>query len=193
MERVTEFFGEQHNIDQFARLEQIARVGVPMDVGLGGNLELELAQGNHSSAEKHAAEVWKKAVGDVPTGRAIMMPVRLARTVRGLRINPVGVVDEKGKRRIAHDSAYSGEPEGEGRRGRPVNETMYWDQIPECHLADVMRQIVRRVLGLRTRFERGRKILIQKMDVKSTFRQVGVDPAEATNFGMCWAITCSST
>ena len=35
---LTRFFGEQHNIDQFKRLEQIARVGVPVDVGPGGNL-----------------------------------------------------------------------------------------------------------------------------------------------------------
>ena len=37
--RVTRGFGEQHNIDHFALLEQITRVGVPVDVGPGGNLE----------------------------------------------------------------------------------------------------------------------------------------------------------
>ena len=96
--RVTRFFGEQHRIDQFALLEQIARVGVPVDVGPGGNLARELAYGNHNSADKHASEVWEKAVGDVKTGRAIVFPARLARMVRGLRINPVGVVEERGTR-----------------------------------------------------------------------------------------------
>ncbi|CAN0584222.1 unnamed protein product, partial [Laminaria digitata] len=91
-----------------ALLEQIARVGVPVDVGPGGNLERELAYGNHSSAGKHATEVWEKAVGDVRMGRAMVIPARLARVVRGLRVNPVGVVEEKGKRRIVHDSTYSG-------------------------------------------------------------------------------------
>ena len=98
VERVTRFVGEQHHIDQFSLLEQIARVGVPVDVGPGGNLERELAYGNHSSADKHASEVWEKAVGDVKTGRAIVFPARLARMVRGLRINPVGVVEERGTR-----------------------------------------------------------------------------------------------
>ena len=61
-ERVTRFFGEQHNIDQFERLEQIARAGVPVDVGPGGYIERELAYGNLSSADRHANEVWEKAV-----------------------------------------------------------------------------------------------------------------------------------
>ena len=54
-----------------------------------------------------------------------MVPARLAGVVRGLRVNPVGVVDEKGKGGIIHGAPFSGEPKG--RRGgggrRPVNET----------------------------------------------------------------------
>ena len=61
-----------------------------MDVGPGGNLEQELAYGNHSSARKHVVDVWENAVGDVKKGRAIVMPVRVARSVRGLRIIPWG-------------------------------------------------------------------------------------------------------
>ena len=45
---------------------------MPVDVGPGGNLERELAYGNHSSADKHASEVWEKAVGDVKAGRVIV-------------------------------------------------------------------------------------------------------------------------
>ena len=46
----------------------------------------------------------------------------------------------------------------------------------QLDLADVMGQIVKRVLGLRDKFGTGRRILIQRLDVKSAFRQVGVDP-----------------
>ena len=88
-----------------------------IDLGPGGQLERELAYEHHSSIGKHANEVRERAVGDVKTRRAVVVPVRLAGMVRGLRINPVGVVDEKGKRKIIHDSTFSGEPEGEGRRG----------------------------------------------------------------------------
>ena len=46
-----------------------------------------------------------------------MFPARLAGLMRGLRVNPVGVMEEKGKRRIIHDSTFSGNPEGEEGRG----------------------------------------------------------------------------
>ena len=65
VKRVKKFFGERHKVDQFALLEQIARVGVPVDVGPGDYLERELAYGNHSSARKHVADGWENAVGDV--------------------------------------------------------------------------------------------------------------------------------
>lgn len=108
-----------------------------VDVGAGGNLEREPACGNYSRAREHEAEAWEKAVRDVKTGMAVAMPMRLARMVRGLRINPVGVVEEKGKRRVVHDSTYSAEPEARGGGGGSENETPYWNQIPEFYLVDV--------------------------------------------------------
>ena len=121
---MTRFVGGQHNIDQFERLTQIARVGVPVDAGPGGDLERELAYGSHSSADKHANEVCEKAVGEVKVGRALRAP-RLARMVRGLRVYPERVVEEKGKRRVIHDATFSGKPKM-GREGRrPVNKLMY--------------------------------------------------------------------
>ena len=114
VDRVKKCFWEQRKVDKFALLEQLARVGVPVDVGTGGNPERELAYGNHGSARKHVAEVWENAVGDAKKGRAIVMPVRAARSVRSLQINHVGAVGEKGKRRIVHDSTFSSEPEQRG-------------------------------------------------------------------------------
>ena len=84
-----------------------------MDVGPGGNLERELAYRSHS-ADKYASEVWEKAVGDVKTARAIVFPARCAGMVRDVRIHPVGVVEEKKKMRIIHDSIFSG---AHGSRG----------------------------------------------------------------------------
>ena len=70
--------------------EKISRVGGPGDLGPGGNLERELAYGNHSSADKYASEVWEKVVGDVKTGRAIVFPARWPGMVQGLRITQWG-------------------------------------------------------------------------------------------------------
>ena len=66
---------------------------------------------------------------------------------------------------------------------RSGNGTTSWDQIKECHLSDVMGEIIRRELALWDNFGKGRRVLIQKMDVKSAFRKVGVDSAGAANFG----------
>ena len=176
-EWLTRCFGEQHNLDLFELLDQIARVGAPVDVGKRGNFERELAYGNHSSANRHANEVWEKEVGDVKLGREIVAPTRSARMVRGLGL------DEKGKMRTIHDATFSGEPKDGRGGGRPVTETMYWDQIPEFRLADVMLQIVRGIPGLREEISRGTRILIHKTDVKSAFRQAGVDPAGAVKLG----------
>ena len=62
------------------------------------------------------------------------------------------------ERRIIHDSTFSVQPDGEGARRPSVNKTTYWDQIADSYLADVMLQIVWKMLGLRNRFGRGRKI-----------------------------------
>ena len=46
-----------------------------------------------------------------------------------------------------------------------------------------MGQIFKRVLELRDEFGTRRRIVIQKLDVKTAFWQVGVDPAKASNSG----------
>ena len=76
----------------------------------------------------------------------------------------------------------SSTPEQLDGRGRG-NETTYWHQIQECYLVGVMGQMIKRVLGLRDKFGIGRRVLIQKMDVKSIFRQMAVDPAGAAKVG----------
>ena len=45
-----------------------------------------------------------------------------------------------------------------------------------------MKEILERVLGLRAKFGEGARILIQKMDVKNAFRQIGVDPDGPASF-----------
>ena len=48
-------------------------------------------------------------------------------------------------------------------------------------MATVMKEVLERFLGLRARYPR-KTILLQKMDVKSAFRQIPVDPAGAPAF-----------
>ena len=78
-------------------------------------------------------------------------------------------------RRMLHDMTFAASRE-KGQRG-PVTETTGWSNIPECELSEVMNDIVKRILGLRTKFGTGRRILINEKDVKRAFRQIGVYPA----------------
>ena len=44
-----ECFGKRHGFPDIATLEHMARVGVPVDVGPGGDLRHEIEYENHSS------------------------------------------------------------------------------------------------------------------------------------------------
>ena len=81
------------------------------------------------------------------------------------------VVEEKARARIVQDITY-GDSREKGERG-PVNETTEWSRTPECELAEVMNDIVKRILGLQTKFGTGRKSLIKTMDAKSSFGRLG--------------------
>lgn len=99
----------------------------------------ELAYGNRRSSRKRAAEVWEKTATYVRPGRAIVIPVRLARMAQGSRINPVGVLQLTAKGRGGQSAIRCTEANRKGRGA--VKETTHGDQVRECHLGDVMVQI----------------------------------------------------
>lgn len=119
VDRVQQFFVEKHQYSEGERLVQMARVGTPLSsVGPGGELEQELAYGNHSSVHEFQKEVWEKVVVDVAAGKALVVPIEMARDIPGLRVSPLGVVKEKGdKIRHIHDLTI------EVGKGRSVNTT----------------------------------------------------------------------
>ena len=94
-DRIHAYFGRRRKAASAEALEKIARDGVPAEVGAGGNLGSELAYGNHRRALKHRGEVLRKAATDVAMGRTIAFPAAQAHEVEGLRISPVGVVEER--------------------------------------------------------------------------------------------------
>ena len=118
----------------------------------------------------------REAVIDLVRGRAFIFPLEQAEDIRGQRILPMGVVEGKDKRRIVHDMKETG---GSGS----VNETTEWSKIPRCELSEVMKDIIKRILGLRAKLGTNRRILIQTMDAKSAYRQIGMDLAGAAAFG----------
>ena len=91
----------------------------------------------------------------------------------------MGVVEEKEKLRMIHDLSFVVDTEEAG--GSPVNPSTYFEEIPECEMAIVMKEFLVRFLGLRAKYPQSR-ILIQKMDVKSASRQIPVDLGGAPAF-----------
>ena len=98
----------------------------------------------------------------------MILPLDQAEDIRGLRISPVGVVEGKDKRRIAHVMTFGGS-KATGGSGS-VNATTGWSKIPQCELSEVMKDVIKRILGLRAKFDTNKRIIIQTMDVKSAFR-----------------------
>ena len=63
----------------------------------------------------------KKAATEVAMGKTIVFPVTQTHEIRGLRISPVGVVEEKEKLRVIHDLTFDGQAivrEERGAEGR---------------------------------------------------------------------------
>lgn len=56
------------------------------------------------------------------------------------------------------------------------------EKVPECRFAGVVTEVITRILGLRTKYGTQKRILLQKMDAKNAFRQVGVAPDRAVAF-----------
>ena len=103
-----------------------------------------------------------------PACMTLGFPFRQAEGIRWLRISPVGAVKEEAKHRKVHDMTFAGSNEKGGSRS--VNTTTGWSKIPQCELSEVMKDVIKRILGLRAKFDTNKRIIIQTMDVKSAFR-----------------------
>lgn len=178
IQRVQHHFGD---IKQFPQIAQVLRAlspGAPVDVKSGGHLEAELAYGNHSSALPHVRKITEKIVSDVILGRALVFDVQFIREISGVRVSPLGVVEEP-KFHIIHDLTFSAGAEIRSS----VNSDTDFDQAPECLLGHVLFDILSRILFMQQLYGELLEILLCRVDVKEAFRQIPVDPAGASVFG----------
>ena len=118
---------------------------------------------------------------DVRAARAVELPVRLARMARGVRIFPVGAVDEKERRRITYDSAHRGEPVGERGKGVASERDGILRSDPSITTGERDAPDCQEGSGTARQIRKEERILIQKMYLKSAFRRVGVDPMGEVN------------
>lgn len=71
-----------------------------------------------------------------------------------------------------------------------MNATNFFEEIPECVMATVMIEMLERFLGLRPRHP-SRTMLLHRVDVKTAFHQLPVDPAKGRRIlGTRWGNSC---
>lgn len=108
-------------------------------------------------------------------GRAVVFDAKFIREILGVRVSPLGVVDEP-KFRIIHDLTFASASRSS------VNHDTDFSQAPECLLGHVLTDIVKRVLFLRQLHGVAAEIMLCRVDVKEAFRQVHVAPSGASAF-----------
>ena len=174
--RVLEWFG---GIKQFPQARQVAHIlscGVPVRVNGVGDLKAALQHSNRSSIDQYTGHFVTKLVEDVRLGRAFIFPREVASHIPGLRMSSVGVAVSATKMRIIHDLPMAFSNPG-------VNGDIDFESAPECKLGHVLRDIVWMIFVLRRTLAPHTHIMLSKMDVKDTFRQVAVKWDGCTKFG----------
>ena len=127
-------------------------------------------------------------VADVALGGAIFSPKEHAGQVPGLRMSPVGVVEERENIILIQDTLFE---HRHGQGGGSVNATTGWED-PECALAGVMREVLHITFGLRANFVYRVRIHVNTMDVKYACRHP-IDPDGPAASDTCWFSTSLST
>ena len=173
---VRSFFGDEKKFPQIEQLIRALCPGAPVAVAAGGCLEAEVAYGNHSSISAHTSKIMDKIVSDVTLGRALVFDTRFIHEILGLRVSPLGVVEEP-KFRIIHDLTFA----AAGRTS--VNADTDFGRAPECLLGHVLFDILSRILFLRQLHGESVQIMLCRVDVREAFRQVVIDPSRASVFG----------
>ena len=134
-------------IKTFPRTNQLLSVwspGAPVDMCDGDNLDAEMTYGNHPSVKAHRDEITDKIIPAVVLGRALVFDVKIIRKILGLRVSPLGVVEEP-KFRSIHDLTFAAVTTIRSS----VNDDTDFAQAPERSMWKVLHDILSQVLYLR--------------------------------------------
>lgn len=168
---IEQHFGSK-GFHDMERLIHAVKHGVPVDVIEGGNLDAALQYGNHSSTLQHGDLLLERLIEDVASGRVLPLHRSVAHAIRGLRISPLAVVDERQKSRVILDLTV----------GAGVNKDTDFDKAPVCDLGDVIFRFIAQTCARREQVGADVPIYISKMDVKDAFRRVHIEWEKAPIF-----------
>ena len=118
-----------------------------------------------------------KLVQDVVNGRALAFKRSSVSDISGLCVSPLRAVDSR-KLRIIYDLTFA----GDGYRSSAKDDTDF-SAAPPCELGHVFDHVCRRIPYLRQRHGVVARVMLCRIDVKDSFRQIPVDPLHAAKFG----------
>ena len=171
-------FGDRKGFPQIGELLTIISGGVPVVTAPAKiDLTAALRHGNHPSAAKHMPLIWKKIADDVRRQRCLIIDREAARSIRGLRVSPLGVV-ETHKARIINDLSF--DPNKKGEKGG-LNADTDVDTVPPCLCAEALPKFLAELVSLRKKCPT-KRLLMATTDVNDAFRNVRVDSDKAQNF-----------
>ena len=172
--RVRYWFGEVKGFPQTLRLLQVLSASAPVDVVPGGDLQEEIAHGNHHSSESHTGAIRAKIVQDVVNEHALALKRSSVSDTRGLHVSPFDTVEGR-KLHIIHDLTC-------GYRSS-VNDDTDFSAAPPWELGRVFRDVCRRIIYLCQRHDVVARVMLCRTDVKDASRQTPVEPLHTAKFG----------
>ena len=149
----------------------------PVDVVPGGDLQEEIAHGNHHISESHTGAIRAKIVQDVVNEHALALKRSSVSDTRGLHVSPFDTVEGR-KLHIIHDLTF----EGDGYRSS-VNDDTDFSATPPWELGHVFRDVCRRIIYLCQRHDVVARVMLCRIDVKDASRQIPVEPLHTAKFG----------
>ena len=112
-----------------------------------GDLALELRIKTHRNASVYADEIANKIGRHIRLGRALVFAREATFRVPGLRVSALGAMTSTTKFRVVHGLPFSSGPSTAG-----VQKDTDFPSATTCELGRVLRNIVWRILHLRTGF-----------------------------------------
>ena len=126
--------------------------GAPVDVALGGDLQAEIACGNHPSPESHTGAIRAKIAQGLVDGLALMSKRLSVSDIGSLRVSPLDTVEGK-KLRIIHDLTFA----RDGHCSSVIDDNDI-SAAPPCEFVPVFVDV--RILYFRQRHVLGARVVL---------------------------------
>ena len=135
-------FRSHQKLPRIKHLLSVRSSAAPVDLRDGGNLDAELAYGNHPSGNAHRDAISDNIIAYV-LGLALVFDVKYIPEIMGLCVSPLGVVEEPKFRTIHELTSAAGTTIPSS-----LNDDTDFAEVPECRLGHVLHEIQSRVFNL---------------------------------------------